>query len=68
MLNSFLKLVYAEYSYHSYQYTNDVRYNENAARTYTLREEKWSSMSLIHSVGENNKIIATDIQQLVALI
>ena len=38
---------------------NDVRYNESAARTYTLREEKWSSMSFTLWV----RIMATDIQQ-----
>ena len=35
---------------------NDVRYNESPARTYTLREEKWSSMSFTLWV----RIIATD--------
>ena len=41
---------------------NDVRYNESAARTCTLREEKWSSMSFTLWVRIMHKI-ATDIQQ-----
>ena len=46
---------------------NDVRYNENAARTYMLREEKWSSMSFTLWVRTMHNI-ATDIQQLVVPI